>query len=228
MSFWKELLKKYKHFIPVLIYMIFYMSVFTYVENRPGYHLHLMSSRYDNLVPFCEFFIVPYLLWFVYVAAGVFYFGVTEKERRNFYLLSTNLCIGMTLFLIVSLVWPNGHTLRPTTFPRENLFTDLVRALYMTDTSTNVLPSIHVFNSVAIHIAVAKSSLKEEHPWIVRASLVLCISIIAATMFLKQHTIIDVAVALALNYATYHLVYQPRLNPRHTESGYRNRQNWIK
>lgn len=228
MAFWKELLKKYKHFIPVLLYMIFYMSVFTYVENRPGYHLHLMSSRYDNLVPFCEFFVIPYFLWFLYVAAGVFYFGVAEKERENFYLLCTNLCIGMTLFLIVSLVWPNGHTLRPTTFPRENIFTDMVRALYLTDTSTNVLPSIHVFNSVAIHTAVAKSSLRGEHPWIVRGSFVLCVSIILATMFLKQHTVIDVVIALALNYATYHLVYQPRLSAENSTSKYRKRRNFIK
>lgn len=206
--------------MPVLIYMIFYMSVFAYVENRPGYHLHLLSSRYDSMIPFCEFFVIPYFLWFLYVGAGVFYFGVAEKERDQYYLLITNLCIGMTLFLVISLIWPNGHTLRPASFPRENIFTDLVRMLYSTDTSTNIFPSIHVFNSIAIHTAVSKSSSLKKYPWLVRGSFILCVLIIASTMFLKQHTVIDVAGAMALNYLTYHLVYHPHLSGERRHAGY--------
>ena len=35
------------------------------------------------------------------------------------------------------------------------------------------------------------------------------VSIIAATMFLKQHTVVDVVLALALNVVVYLLVYRP-------------------
>lgn len=209
--------------MPVAVYMIFYMSVFAYVENRTGVRLHLLSSRYDRLIPFCELFVIPYFLWFFYVASGVLYFGLHEQERRQYYLLITNLCIGMTLFLAISLIWPNGHTLRPATFPRDNIFTDMVRGLYLTDTSTNVFPSIHVFNSIAIHTAVAKSESLKKHPVIVRGSLILCILIIASTLFLKQHTIVDVFGAFILNFATYHLVYQPRLQSQKTASRYRRK-----
>ena len=33
------------------------------------------------------------------------------------------------------------------------MFTDMVKVLYKTDTPTNVLPSIHVFNSIGAGIA---------------------------------------------------------------------------
>lgn len=220
MDFWKEFWKRYRHFMPVLIFMIFYMSVFAYVENRSGVHLHLLSSKYDALIPFCEIFIIPYLLWFFYVAVGVLFFGLVESERQQYWLLCTNLCIGMTVFLIISLVWPNGHTLRPAVFPRDNIFTDMVAALYRTDTSTNVLPSIHVFNSIAIHTAVANSKTLKKYPAIGCGSFILCGLIIASTVFLKQHTVIDVVAAFLLNYATYHLVYQPKAGLQNVSSKY--------
>lgn len=201
---------RYRHLVPLLLYMIFYMSVFTYVENRSSFGVHLITSRFDHLIPFCEYFVIPYFLWFAYVGFGVLYFALIEKDHSHYWNLAINLCIGMTIFLIVSLVYPNGHTLRPGSIDRDNIFMSMVRALWRVDTSTNVLPSIHVFNSVAIHIAVSHSDSLKKHPWIVRGSFLLCISIIASTMFLKQHTVIDVATALVMNLGCYWLVYQPQ------------------
>jgi hypothetical protein len=45
----------------------------------------------------------------------------------------------------------------PDGLSAENIFTDLVRALYSADTSTNVLPSIHVLNSLGAYSAIANS-----------------------------------------------------------------------
>ena len=203
---------------------MFYLAVFTYVENRPVHNMHLLVSKWDRLIPFCEYFVVPYFLWFFYIAAGVLWFALAEKDRSQYWALVTNLGIGMTLFLIVSLVYPNGHTLRPTYLHRDNIFMDMVRFLWTIDTPTNVLPSIHVFNSVAVHIAVAGSpTLREKHPWVVHCSLLLCIAIIAATMFLKQHTVIDVITALGLNIVCYYFVYQPSLSRRETSARVRGR-----
>ncbi len=208
--FWKDLWIRYRHLVPVLLYMLFYLSVFAYVENRPRHDMHFLISKWDRLIPFCEVFIIPYLLWFFYVAFAVLFFALVEKDRSQYWSLVTNLGIGMTVFLIVSLVYPNGHTLRPVFLERSNVFTEMVKALWRVDTSTNVLPSVHVFNSVAVHIAISQcSTLRKKHPWVISSSLVLCISIIAATMFLKQHTVIDVITALLLNIGCYYLVYQP-------------------
>lgn len=220
----KKLWESYRHLAPVILYLLFYLAVFTYVENRPVHNMHLLVSKLDRLIPFCEYFVVPYFLWFFYIAAGVLWFALAEKDRSQYWALVTNLGIGMTLFLIVSLVYPNGHTLRPTYLHRDNIFMDMVRFLWTIDTPTNVLPSIHVFNSVAVHIAVAGSpTLREKHPWVVHCSLLLCIAIIAATMFLKQHTVIDVITALGLNIVCYYFVYQPSLSRRETSARVRGR-----
>ncbi len=206
----KDLWTRYRHLVPVLLYMIFYLCVFAYVENRPRHDMHFLITKWDRLIPFCEVFIIPYILWFFYVAFGVLYFALVEKDRSQYWALVTNLGIGMTVFLIVSLVYPNGHTLRPVFLERSNIFTEMVKALWRIDTSTNVLPSIHVFNAVCVHMALAQcTSLKKKYPWAVNASLVLCISIVASTMFLKQHTVIDVISALLMNIGCYYLVYQP-------------------
>lgn len=214
MTFWKNIWSRYRHFLPVVLYMIFYMAVFAYVENRPVYHMHLLTSKFDKLIPFCEAFIIPYMLWFFYISLGVLFFGLIEEDRSQYYSLIMNLFIGMTLFLIISLIWPNGHTIRPAVFPRENIFTSLVTTIYKADTSTNIFPSIHVFNSIAMHTAVAHSKTLKNHPVIVKGSLILCVSIVLSTMFLKQHTLIDVVGAMIFNLITWSLIYQPKKSPQ--------------
>ena len=107
------------------------------------------------------------------------------------------------------LLRPNVLHLRPTEFPRDNIFTDLVRWLYRTDTPTNVLPSIHVFNSLAIHMSLTNCEALRNRKGIRRASLVLTVLIILSTMFLKQHSVIDVCLGATL--ALFgHLFFYPQ------------------
>ena len=78
--------------------------------------------------------------------------------------------MGMTVFLIVSYVYPNAQHIRPTEFPRDNVFTDVVKWLYSTDTPTNILPSIHVFNSLAIHMSLTNCEALRDKKLIKAAS----------------------------------------------------------
>ena len=72
-----------------------------------------------------EYFIVPYLLWFAFIAAVMLYFFLTDVE--GFYKLAKIMFTGMTIFLIISTVFPNGQDLRPMVFERDNIFVDMVR-----------------------------------------------------------------------------------------------------
>lgn len=157
-------IKKYKHFLPVVVYGIFYLKCFQYLETHITKGYHLIHTPFDDMIPFCEFFVIPYFMWFGYIAWSVLYFGFCNKNRREYYQLIINLGIGMTAFLVISYLYPNGQNLRPTVFPRENIFTDLVRGLYLTDTPTNVFPSIHVYNSVAVAVAVEHSEQLKNRP----------------------------------------------------------------
>ncbi len=205
----RDFIKKWGTKLIVPLYMIFYLASFTYLENRVTYRFHVIHSSLDSLVPFCEYFVIPYFLWFAYIAVTVLWFMFKNKDEKEYMQLIFNLGIGMTVFIIVSWVYPNGHFLRPISFPRDNVFTDMVRFLYSIDTPTNVLPSIHVYNSIAAFIAIARCRALKNNRLVVGGTFILTVSIVAATMFLKQHTVVDVVLALALNVVVYLLVYRP-------------------
>ena len=174
-----EKLKNYKHGL-LLLYFPFYLAAFSYLEKRVPDQLHIIDCAIDRYIPFIEVFIIPYLLWFVYIAIAGIYFFFREKE--SFCKLMYFGMIGMTIFIIVSYVYPNGLELRPDTFTRDNIFIQLTRKIYSMDTPTNVLPSIHVFNSMAVYFAVKTVRIwKKESDK--RSGLFMTTSIILSTMF---------------------------------------------
>ena len=104
-------------------------------------------------------------------------------------------------------VYPNGQLLRPDTFARDNIFVHIVQRLYASDTPTNLFPSIHVYNSLAIYFGLAHSQKLQNKKWIKNAALVLTVCIILSTMFLKQHSVFDVLTAFALAAFMYSVCY---------------------
>lgn len=201
----KQFIIKYRH-AWVLLYAFIYMPWFIWLEQREDVEYFIIHSPIDDYIPFIEYFIVPYLLWFAFIIVTASYFFFTD--RHGFYRFAAFLCTGMTLFLIICTVFPNGLQLRPETFARDNIFVDVVKSLYATDTSTNVLPSIHVFNSLGAIIAIAHSrSLRQKHRKIQYAAYGLAVLIILSTMFLKQHSITDVVAAFAMAGVIYPFVY---------------------
>ena len=198
------LFQQYKHGL-ILLYLLIYFPWFSWLEKHVTKHFHIIHMSVDDRIPFVEFFIVPYLLWFAYVAIAVMYFFFQNKSE--YYRLCAFLFIGMTVFLIVSTVYPNGHYLRPVYFERNNIFTELVRGLYRTDTPTNLFPSIHVYNSIGVNIAIWHSENFKKNKRIRYGSAVLMVSIILSTMFLKQHSVFDVITGIVFSGFMYTLVY---------------------
>lgn len=201
------MLKRSKRLIPIVLYGTFYMTCFTWLERLPRKY-HIINSTLDLKIPFCEYFIIPYFLWFLYIAGTVLFFVFFNEDKTEYQNLLINLGLGMTLFLIVSYVYPNGLSLRPTEFPRDNIFTDLVKYLYRIDTPTNVLPSIHVYNSVAVFCAINSCRKLQKYRWVRISSFVLTTLIVLSTMFLKQHSICDVATGITFAVASYIIIYK--------------------
>lgn len=200
----RNFLSKYKH-AWVFLYALIYLPWFAWLEQHVTDDFHIVHMAIDDYIPFVEYFVVPYFLWFAYVAAGVAYFFF--KNKGDFYRLCSFLFIGMTIFLVISTIYPNGHTLRPEHFTHENLFTRAVAWLYATDTPTNLFPSIHVYNSIGIHIAITKSECFRGKKITKLISFLLCTSIILSTMFLKQHSFFDVLTAFVMAGIMYCFVY---------------------
>ncbi|MGN0312622.1 MAG: phosphatase PAP2 family protein [Lachnospiraceae bacterium] len=212
----KNVCSQYRHAVWFL-YILIYMPWFAFVEQHVTSRFHIVHMVLDDYIPFVEYFVVPYLLWFAYVSITVVYFFFHNKE--DFRKCCMFLFTGMTIFLIISTVYPNGTYLRPIVFPRDNVFTDLVKFVYAMDTPTNLFPSIHVYNSIGIHLALKNSKDFKHRKGFLRASSVLCILIILSTMFIKQHSLFDVLTGMGLSFFMWLLVYAPEsVHQRSTSS----------
>ena len=205
----KEWIKKYRH-AWVFSYMLLYFAWFFYLEKHVDETFYAVHIRLDDFIPFCEWFIIPYLIWFPFVAISVLYFFF--RNKTEFYRLCAFLFGGMTVCLIIYTIWPNGQVLRPdlALLGRDNIAIQLVQMIHKADTPTNVCPSIHVFNSLAVCIAVYRSTEFQNKPVVRYITLLTTISICLSTVFLKQHSAFDGICAGILALVFTKLVYSPK------------------
>jgi membrane-associated phospholipid phosphatase len=204
----KQFLLKYKHGL-VLSYFFVYLIWFTYLERTVTTDFKPIYSKLDDYIRFNEWFVIPYFLWFFYIFVTVAYFLLTSKQ--DFLKCCAFLFTGMTICLIIYTIWPNGHYLRVdlNSLGRSNIFIDILSKLYSFDTATNVFPSIHVFNSIGAFIAINKSERLHNIKWLQWSSFVLTVLICLSTVYLKQHSILDVFGGVALSIFMYIIVYIP-------------------
>ncbi|MBR6770448.1 MAG: serine/threonine protein phosphatase [Lachnospiraceae bacterium] len=198
--------EKYRHAIPLLIYAPIYLIWFAWLEKTVTKDYTVIHLAMDDHIPFCEIFVIPYFLWFAYVAAVVLY--LFFKDKDDYYRACIFLFTGMTVFLIISTLFPNGQHLRPQVMPRDNIFTQMVAKLYQTDTHTNLWPSIHVYNSLGAHFAVIKHKELASKKWLRQCSFFLSSSIVLSTCLIKQHSVFDVITAFVMAALMYGLVYK--------------------
>lgn len=203
----RQFILNYKHAV-VLLYFFIYITWFEYLEHTVK-NFTPIHCKLDDLIPFNEYFIIPYMLWFFYIFITVAYFLFTSKT--DFYKICAYLFIGMTICLTIYTIFPNGHELRANidSLGRSNIFIKLISDLYKVDTPTNVFPSIHVFNSVGAFIAINKSSKLHPKKWLQWSAFILTVLIILSTVFLKQHSVLDIFGALTLNIIMYVIIYVP-------------------
>lgn len=92
------------------------------------------------------------------------------------------------------ILYPSRQDLRPDEFVRSNILTDIMGVIYAFDTSTGVCPSLHVAYSMGILSVVLKDE-KIARGW--KALLIfIVIMICMAVCFVKQHSAVDVLVAM--------------------------------
>ena len=167
-------------------YLLRYILLERYVPAR-GYVV--IYSFLDEWIPFCEWFLIPYVLWYGLLIGTHLY--LLFHDRKGFRMYSRFLTVATAIATGIFLLYPSCQQLRPEAFDRDNMLTALVGILYGLDTNTNVLPSEHVIGAVAVILAV--TDLQGTGKW-----LVVILSALSgiATVFLKQHSVLDVVAAV--------------------------------
>ena len=68
-----DFIKKYKH-AWVFLYLFIYLPWWIWLEKHVTTHYYVVQTEFDKYIPFIEYFIVPYLLWFFFIVAAFLYF----------------------------------------------------------------------------------------------------------------------------------------------------------
>lgn len=159
----------------------------------------------DDVIPFCEYFLIPYLFWFIFLVGIHIYTLLFDIEA--FKKLMRFIIMTYSFAMLIYIIFPNCQELRPGIFERDNIFTRFMSEFYQFDTNTNVFPSIHVIGSVAVMLCAWDSRHFSTPGWkIVFGVTAGLISI--STVFLKQHSVLDILAAIFICILGYEVVYR--------------------
>lgn len=141
----------------------------------------------DDLIPFCEVFLIPYVGWYLLVVGSLLYFALYNVE--NFKRLQIFIIVTQIVAMATYIIFPTRQDLRPTEFARDNFLTDCVGFLYSFDTNTGVCPSLHC----AYSIGIASVWFKEKSASVSLKVFILIFVVLVclSTMFIKQHSAVD-------------------------------------
>ena len=138
---------EFRHILLLLFWPAFGL-LFSYVERYyPVEKYYSVHCALDDAIPFCEWFFIPYLFWFVWLVASIaytFFYDIPAFKKMMYFIIFT-----YTATIIIYFLFPTCQDLRPPEFERQNLLTQMISGFYQFDTNTNVCPSIHVIGSFA-------------------------------------------------------------------------------
>ena len=147
---------QFRHLLLLLGWVGYFLLYFLTENLIPAEKCHPVWCKLDDVIPFNELFVIPYVGWYVLIVVSLGYFALYNIE--NFKGLQTYIMITQAVAMVIYIIWPTRQDLRPTEFPRENVLTWIMGIIYNADTNTGVCPSLHV----AYSLGIASAWLKEK------------------------------------------------------------------
>jgi hypothetical protein len=173
--------------------------------NNPDRGTYSLVTDLDQNVPFLKVFILPYLIWYVFIFGTLIYFCFKDKKIYHRTLIAINL--GLLISYGIYFIFQT-HVPRPE-LTGTDVLTRLVAFVYSNDQPYNAFPSIHVLVSFLMIKAINKYPGKN---FLNLSSVYLTtVLIMLATQFIKQHVVLDLLSAIVLGSLIFDLVYS--INP---------------
>jgi len=181
-----------------------YLAAFFTIEHFITDNYWATQLPIDDYIPFCKYFILIYDLWAPLLVALGIYLILKDPEGFRRYIWCLIFTYGVSTIFCVLV--PNGQDLRPAVVEGNDIFAWVVRTTYAADTNTNVFPSVHVVGVLCAVFAVFRTPGLRKWHWRTLA-VVLGAVIIASTLLVKQHALIDILAGLAVGVAGYVVIY---------------------
>lgn len=195
---------EFRHLLLLLFWAAFGLC-FAGVERLiPRTVWHPVWCPLDDRIPFCEWFFIPYMFWFVFLVGMHLYlllFDIPAFKKFMYFIMIT-----YTVTMVIYFIYPTCQELRPTEFARDNFLTRFAAGFYRFDTNTNVCPSLHCVGSMAVAFAAGDTERFRSRLWR-GAFMGMAVLISVSTVFVKQHSVLDVLWAWLLCAAAYVIVY---------------------
>ena len=202
--------KRYSHLF-LLLGWVGYFLLYTLTENLiPAENCHVIHCALDDVIPFCEGFLIFYVSWYALIVLSLLYF--LRWDVDSFKKLQVFIMITQAVAMLIYILWPSRQDLRPEVMPRENLLCQAMAFIYSFDTSTGVCPSLHVAYSMGILSVGLKDKALPRWSKILLTFVVIMICL--AVCFVKQHSALDVLAALPVcllaEYLTFHVFFKEK------------------
>lgn len=183
---------KYRHLLLLSGWLVYFTLYFLTENLIPAEICTPVHCWIDDVIPFCEYFIIPYFGWYFLIVISLGHYLLYDVDQ--FKSLQIYIMITQGLAMLCYIFFPTRQDLRPESFANENVFTWLVGILYAGDTNTGVCPSLHV----AYSLGIASTWLKDRQAsWKVKTFVVVFVIFVClSTMFLKQHSAVDFFAAI--------------------------------
>lgn len=183
--------------LPYTLWFVLYCFIFTWLENRPISPPWNTSLPIDFSIPFLPGFMALYALWYpilIFTSLMLAYYAPEDFKRFMRYLAVTFFCSELFWFFV-----PTYQPLRPVSLQVTDLWTWMLEFLYRVDTPTNVFPSLHVVGSLGAAFCFWMSRPLRAMKGMRILMTILAAGISISTVFVKQHTLLDVLCGVAVS-----------------------------
>ena len=189
-------LKQNKHawlalYLP--IYLIGFFWVESYVPSDSNYWVSY--TPLDDLIPFVESVVIPYYLWYPFMVVTGLYLLFHDAPAFSRYMIA--IAVSFTASILFFALFPNGQNLRPAVFERDNNFTRMMGLIW------SALVVFALFDT--------KCFKARRFAWMKAGAVLLAILITLATVFVKQHSVLDIYAGLIACIPLYFLVYNKKM-----------------
>ncbi len=168
--------------VALILFQSFCYLISKLLEGQP----HLIGNIIDQKIPFNIYAIIPYCIWYVLLFLIPYLLYKRDKTKLAKYCLS---------YVIVTLIANIIFIIYPTTVIRPeitgtSLIELITRFIYWIDTPIlNCFPSLHCAMSMLWILYIF--NLKDTNIYEKIIVMIISISIMLSTLFIKQHVFID-------------------------------------
>ena len=206
-------MKKYRFPIIVILLIFGLNALFYFINKTIITDYHLIGWPIDDKIPAIWSFIWFYNIWYPFQIIVLFL--LFKQDKKTFIRVTLALAISLIISHIIYFIYPTIVD-RPLIETYDNITMWLVYITFLADTPpVNCLPSVHsLICFLVIFATISNKNLKLRWKYLI---YFVNMMIVLATLFVRQHVLIDPIASLILAIGTYYILNRTKLFKRAEE-----------